>query len=90
MHQKQGVLPLWFADKADYSRIGSGDTVETVGLAETFKGSPGASIKIKVTKANGDIFEIPTNHTLSEDQLNWLKAGSALNSIRAQMSEKFN
>jgi homoaconitase len=82
------VLPLWFVDKTDYSRIGSGDTVETSGLAETFKGSPGASIKIKVTKPNGDVFEIPTRHTLSEDQLKWLQAGSALNSIRAQMAGK--
>ncbi|KAF9457105.1 aconitate hydratase [Collybia nuda] len=84
--KKQGILPLWFADKADYSLIGSGDVVETIGLADALEGSPTASIKIRVTKLNGEIFEISTKHTLSEDQLNWLRAGSALNFIRARMN----
>ncbi|KAF9480036.1 aconitate hydratase [Pholiota conissans] len=81
--KKQGVLPLWFADKADYIRIGSGDVLETTGLADVFNGKPGASIKIKVTKLDGTVFEIETKHTMSADQLNWLKAGSALNYIRS-------
>ncbi|KAJ7783501.1 aconitase family-domain-containing protein [Mycena maculata] len=84
--KKQGVLPLWFADKADYSRIGSGDVVETIGLAELFEGTPNAEIKLKVTKRNGEVFEIPTKHTMSADQLKWLEAGSALNHIRSQMN----
>ncbi|KAG6842479.1 hypothetical protein C0991_000005 [Blastosporella zonata] len=84
--KKQGVLPLWFADKADYGRIGSGDVIETVGLAETIRGIPDASIKIRVTKLNGEVFEIPTKHTMSSDQLKWLEAGSALNHIRSQMA----
>ncbi|KAF8973770.1 aconitate hydratase [Flammula alnicola] len=81
--KKQGVLPLWFVDKADYSRIGSGDILETVGLFEVFAGKPDASIKIKVTKPDGTVFEVPTKHTMSADQLKWLKAGSALNQIRS-------
>lgn len=83
--KKQGVLPLWFADKADYERVGSGDTLETVGLAETLRGVPDAAIKLKVTKRKGDVFEIPTRHTMSSDQLRWLEAGSALNYIRSRM-----
>ncbi|KAG6868328.1 hypothetical protein C0993_004937 [Termitomyces sp. T159_Od127] len=83
--KKQGVLPLWFADKADYSRIGSGDIIETVGLADTIRGVPGASIKIRVTKPVGEIFDIHTKHTMSSDQLKWLEAGSALNYIRSQI-----
>ncbi|KAG6845948.1 hypothetical protein H0H87_010996 [Tephrocybe sp. NHM501043] len=83
--KKQGVLPLWFADKADYGRIGSGDVIETVGLADTISGVPGASIKLRVAKLNGDVFEIATKHTMSSDQLKWLEAGSALNYIRSQM-----
>ncbi|KAF8640336.1 hypothetical protein AX17_000008 [Amanita inopinata Kibby_2008] len=83
--KKQGILPLWFTNREDYTRIGSGDTIETIGLAETIKGVEGASIKIKVTKLNGDIFEFSTKHTMSEDQLKWLQAGSALNYIRSQM-----
>ncbi|KAG5639372.1 hypothetical protein H0H81_003516 [Sphagnurus paluster] len=84
--KKQGVLPLWFADKADYDRIGSGDVLETIGLAETIRGAPNASIKVKVNKLNGEVFEVSTKHTMSSDQLKWLMAGSALNHIRSQMA----
>ncbi|KAJ6519567.1 aconitase family-domain-containing protein [Mycena sanguinolenta] len=83
--KKQGVLPLWFADKADYARIGSGDVVETIGLSELLEGKD-AQIKLKVTKLDGQVFEIETKHTMSADQLKWLKAGSALNHIRSQMN----
>lgn len=84
--QKQGVLPLWFANKDDYSRIGAGDTVETYGLEELLNGVPGTEISVKVTKRDGSTFNTPTKHTLSSDQLNWLRAGSALNYIRSQLS----
>lgn len=84
--QKQGVLPLWFADKADYSRIGSGDMVETIGLADLIQGRENAAVMLKVTKRTGEVFVIPTKHTMSEDQLKWFTAGSALNFIRSQMS----
>ncbi|KAF8898514.1 aconitase family-domain-containing protein [Infundibulicybe gibba] len=83
---KACVLPLWFVDKADYSRIGSGDILETIGLEQALRGTPGTTIKIKVTKAQGDVFEIPTRHTMSDDQLKWFQAGSALNHIRSQMA----
>lgn len=86
--QKQGVLPLWFADKADYSRIGSGDIVETIGLADLIEGRENATVKLKVTTRTGEVFEIPTKHTMSEDQLKWFRAGSALNFIRSQMLTK--
>ncbi|KAF5368591.1 hypothetical protein D9758_002406 [Tetrapyrgos nigripes] len=83
--KKQGVLPLWFVDKADYSRIASGDVLETIGLADLLQGNPNAQISIKVTTRAGEVFEIPTRHTMSADQLKWLRAGSALNYIRSQM-----
>jgi len=73
-------------DKDDYLRIGSGDVVETVGLAELLAGDAQASIKIRVSKRGGTTFEIPTKHTMSHDQLKWLRAGSALNHIRSQMT----
>ncbi|PPQ70745.1 hypothetical protein CVT24_000856, partial [Panaeolus cyanescens] len=84
--KKQGILPLWFVNKDDYSRIGSGDVLETIGLADVFAGKPDAVISIKVTKADGSVFEVPTKHTMSVDQLKWLKAGSALNHIRSSMN----
>lgn len=83
--QKQGVLPLWFADKSDYGRIGSGDKVETVGLADLLSGT-GKDVQIRVTKKNGAVFLIKTSHTMSPDQLRWLEAGSALNHIKSVKS----
>ncbi|TFY59443.1 hypothetical protein EVJ58_g5776 [Rhodofomes roseus] len=74
--------------KADYARIGSGDVVETLGLIDLLNGVPDATIKLKVTRRNGDVFEIPTKHTMSSDQLKWLRAGSALNHIRSQVQSQ--
>ncbi|KAJ3558071.1 hypothetical protein NM688_g1128 [Phlebia brevispora] len=82
--KKQGVLPLWFADKNDYSRIGAGDLVETVGLGDLLSCKSRDTITLRVTKRNGETFEIPTTHTMSQDQLKWLRAGSALNYIRSK------
>ncbi|KAG9314543.1 aconitase family-domain-containing protein [Chiua virens] len=83
-----GVLPLWFVDNADYSRIGSGDVVETIGLEDLINGDEDAVIKLHVTNLRGDAFEIVTKHTMSSDQVKWLKAGSALNFIRSRMHEQ--
>jgi hypothetical protein len=86
--QKQGVLPLWFADKADYMRIGAGDALETIGLAALLDGDAAAPLALRVTpRAGGAPFDVPVTHTLSGDQLKWLRAGSALNHIRAQMAD---
>jgi hypothetical protein len=81
--QKQGILPLWFHDKADYARISSQDTVETVGLDAVLRGDRTAQVSLKVTKPSGESFTIPTRHTLADDQVDWIKAGSALNHIAA-------
>ncbi|CAG8495170.1 12194_t:CDS:2 [Acaulospora colombiana] len=80
--QKQGVLPLWFADKSDYSRISSGDKIETIGLAELLAGK-GKDVQLRVSKRDGESFIIKTKNTMSTDQLKWLQAGSALNHIRS-------
>ncbi|EEB99034.1 hypothetical protein MPER_01353 [Moniliophthora perniciosa FA553] len=85
--KKQGVLPLWFANKDDYSRIGSDDMLETIGLGDVFAGKPDAQITIKVTKRDGQVFQIPVKHTMSVDQLKWFRAGSALNYIRSQIQQ---
>jgi len=59
--------------------------IETVGLQELFNGASDATIRLKVTKRDGQTFDIPTKHTMSNDQLKWLYAGSALNQIRSQL-----
>ncbi|KAI0815282.1 aconitate hydratase [Irpex lacteus] len=84
--KKQGVLPLWFVDKADYAKIGSGDTLETIGLADLLEGKNQPTITIRVTKRDGQTFDILTRHTMSSDQLKWLRAGSALNHIRSTIA----
>ncbi|KAF8140065.1 hypothetical protein EV363DRAFT_1426505 [Boletus edulis] len=84
--KKQGILPLWFVDKTDYSRIGSGDVVETFGLGDLMNGNGEEVVKLRVTNSRGEFFEILTRHTMSSDQVKWLKAGSALNFIRSQIA----
>lgn len=59
--------------------------VETNGLADLLNGNEDAQITVRVTKRNGETFDIPTRHTLSSDQLKWLRAGSALNHIRSKI-----
>ncbi|KAL7416700.1 aconitate hydratase [Mrakia frigida] len=81
--KKQGVLPLWFADKADYLKISAGDNVETVGVASLVQGDVDSVITLRVTKKDsGEVIEIPTKHTMSTDQILWLKSGSALNLVK--------
>ncbi|WFD27065.1 aconitate hydratase [Malassezia nana] len=89
--RKQGVLTLLFENDSDYARIDAGDLVETVNLSELLR--PGADVstqvRVRVTKfaADGTVresFELPTRHSLSATHLAWIRAGSALNCIRAQ------
>jgi aconitate hydratase len=77
--KKQGVLPLTFADPADYSRIGPTDKVSVVGVADL---APGRQVEVVITSSAGSEVRIATNHTFSDDQIEWFKAGSALNLIR--------
>ncbi|KAG9050262.1 aconitate hydratase [Tulasnella sp. UAMH 9824] len=84
LDQKQGIVPVWFADKSDYGQIDSGDVIETEGLANVLAGDTNAQITLKLTKKDGSKVEIPTRHTLSVDQIKWVKAGSALNYIKEQ------
>lgn len=87
--KKQGVLPLWFADKADYLKISAGDNVETVGVSDLVQGDVDAVIRLRVTKKeSGEVMEIETKHTMSRDQIRWLKSGSALNLVKEVKAEE--
>jgi len=77
--KKQGVLGLTFADKADYDKIKEDDTIDIVGLADF---APGKQLKLVVTHADGSKDEIMANHTYNQSQVEWFKAGSALNLIK--------
>ena len=79
--KKQGMLGLTFANPADYDKIQETDTVDILGLDEFTAGVP---LKIKLNHADGsnDVFEV--NHTYNDTQIEWFKAGSALNLIKQQ------
>jgi len=76
--KKQGVLPVWFENPDDYARIPEGALISTHGLTKL---APGSKIVLVVEK-DGKKEQIPCKHTMSEDQIAWFKAGSALNAIR--------
>ncbi|KAK6204781.1 aconitate hydratase [Scheffersomyces amazonensis] len=81
--KKQGMLPLTFANEEDYDKISSGDLITTIDLQDLIKkdGNNGGSLRVNVTKKDGTSFEILTKHTMSKDQIEFFKAGSAINYI---------
>jgi aconitate hydratase len=79
--KKQGVLALTFSDKDDYSKIRETDKIDINGLKEF---SSGEKIKIILNHSNGEIEVINANHSYNEVQIEWFKAGSALNLIRSK------
>ncbi|WWC92543.1 aconitate hydratase, mitochondrial [Kwoniella dendrophila CBS 6074] len=86
--KKQGILPLWFVDKSDYSKISAHDKVSTIGLDKIMNNTSSSDIlKLRVERPSGEIEEIPVRHTLSKDQIEWLRYGSALNYIGAKARE---
>ena len=78
--KKQGILPLTFADPADYDKVREGDGFAIRGLADL---TPGGLLTVELTHADGSVEDFRVGHTLTIDQIEWFKAGSALNRIRA-------
>lgn len=79
--KKQGMIPLTFANPADYDKIGEDDRIAVTGLTDL---APDRQVTVEVTSPNSSTWSFLTNHTFSEDQVDWFKAGSALNIIRAR------
>jgi aconitate hydratase len=77
--KKQGILPLTFANLLDYDRISEDDRISLMGL-ETL--NPHEAIRAIVQPKEGPGFEIALMHTLTDEQIKWFKAGSALNTVR--------
>jgi aconitate hydratase len=82
--KKQGILPVTFADPADYDRIGEDDRLSFIGLVDL---APNTQVRVVVTQPSGDTWEFLTNHTMSPEHVEWFKAGSALNIIRKEMGQ---
>jgi len=79
--KKQGVLPLFFADPADYDKVKGDDVVDIVNIGSVLEGG---SPTVVLHHADGSVDRIETTNTLSADQFQWFVAGSALNQIRAE------
>ena len=79
--KKQGMLGLTFANEADYDRILSDDTFNFTDLADF---APGKQLNLEVVHADGSIDNVKLNHTYNAQQIDWFKAGSALNLIKTQ------
>ena len=77
--KKQGMLAATFANESDYDKIREGDRFDFVDLADF---APNKPLKVVVTHKDGSTDEIVLNHTYNENQIEWFKAGSALNLIR--------
>jgi aconitate hydratase len=77
--KKQGMLALTFANPADYDKIMEDDRLDIIGLKEM---APGKQLTIVLHHDNGTTDEFPVNHTYNNNQIEWFKAGAALNLFR--------
>lgn len=83
--KKQGMLALTFNDKNDYDKIQEDDTVDIDGLTSF---APGQPLTIVLHHKDGSVDKISVNHTYNQQQIEWFKAGGALNIIRKQVAAK--
>ena len=80
--KKQGMLALTFADNADYDKVRQDDMVSIYGYEDMQAGKP---LMIHLRHADGTDDQFLVNHTYNKAQIEWVKAGSALNKIRQDM-----
>jgi aconitate hydratase len=82
--KKQGMLALTFANKEDYDKVQEDDSFDIIGLT-TF--TPGQPLTVILNHADGTKDNITVNHTYNEPQIQWFKAGGALNVIRSEFAK---
>jgi aconitate hydratase len=80
--KKQGLVPLTFADPKTYDLIEETDRINVHNLPPV----PDQPMKCSITKADGTTVEFEAKHTFSPEQVEWFKAGSALNIVRAKVA----
>ncbi|HRE52737.1 MAG TPA: aconitate hydratase [Flavitalea sp.] len=81
--KKQGMLALTFANKEDYDKIQEDDVIDITGL-QSF--APGNQLVMVLYHKDGSVDNIALNHTYNAQQIEWFKAGGALNVIRQQFA----
>jgi aconitate hydratase len=77
--KKQGMLALTFADANDYDKIREDDSIDITGLNDF---APAKPLSIVLNHIDGTTDTFNVNHTYNEQQIEWFKAGGALNIIR--------
>ena len=78
--KKQGILPLTFDNKEDYNLINQEDKLT---IQHPSNLEPDKQVIVNIEKPDGNHVSIKTNHSLSDEQITWFKAGSALNYIKS-------
>ncbi|GAC1312839.1 MAG: aconitate hydratase [Acidimicrobiales bacterium] len=81
--KKQGVLPLTFEDPSTYDKIGPADRISVLGLAGL---APDQPVRCRITHPDGSVDDFTAVHTFSPEQIEWFRAGGALNLIRAKQA----
>jgi len=79
--KKQGILPLTFVQRDDYTKLAVDDRISIIGLSDL---APGSSLTLLAKHSDGSEDSFKVQHTMSAQQIEWFKAGSALNMIAAQ------
>ena len=77
--KKQGMLGLTFQNEADYDKIQEDDTFNFIDLTSF---QPGKALTLEIVHSTGKTDTILLNHTYNSSQIDWFKAGSALNLIK--------
>jgi aconitate hydratase len=78
--KKQGVLPLTFAEPSDYDHVREDDRISVLGLASL---APGRPVTVELHHADGTTHRFEAHQSLNAEQIEWFRAGSALNLLRA-------
>jgi len=80
--KKQGMLALTFSNPSDYDEIRQDDTIDIISYESM---SPGSPLSVRLNHVDGTSHEFKVNHTYNLQQIEWLRAGSALNKIRQEL-----
>ncbi len=82
--KKQGMLALTFENKEDYDKVQEDDRIDIQGLTQFV---PGSQLTVVLHHKDGSTDSFPVNHTYNEQQIEWFKAGAALNIIRRNFNK---
>src|SRR5262245_4079580 len=82
--KKQGLVPLTFADPSTYDQIEEDDRINVLGLASL---APDVPVQCQIVKPDGTTIDFVGLHTFSDEQLEWFRAGSALNIVKQRVAQ---